>query len=61
MASRLQSIFPYAVTRTWHTQLSVLWIATAWLAAGLYIGPLLGKGDPKWQVAGVNFLWAACC
>ena len=24
--------FPYAITRTWHTQLAVLWIATAWLA-----------------------------
>ena len=33
--------FPYTVTRTWHTQLSVLWIATAWLATGLYVGPLM--------------------
>ena len=59
MACHWPSTFPYAVTRTWHTQLSVLWIATAWLAAGLYIGPLLGKGDPKWQVAGVNFLFGS--
>ncbi len=51
--------FPYSVTRTWHTQLAVLWIAAAWLAAGLYIGPLLGKGDPKWQVFGVNVLWGS--
>ena len=29
--------FPYSVTRTWHTQLAVLWIATAWLATGLYV------------------------
>jgi len=51
--------FPYAVTRTWHTQLAVLWIATAWLATGLYVAPLLGGRDPKWQVAGVNFLWVS--
>ena len=55
----LAEYFPYSVTRTWHTQLAVLWIAAAWLAAGLYIGPLLGKGDPKWQVFGVNFLWGS--
>jgi nitric oxide reductase subunit B len=51
--------FPYAVTRTWHTQLAVLWIATAWLATGLYVAPLLGGRDPKWQVFGVNFLWVS--
>lgn len=33
----LSKILPYTVLRSWHTQLSVLWIATAWLATGLYI------------------------
>jgi len=49
--------FPYAVTRTWHTQLAVLWIATAWLATGLYVAPLLGGREPKFQRFGVNFLF----
>jgi nitric oxide reductase subunit B len=44
------NLFPYAVTRTWHTQLAVLWIATAWLGTGLYVAPLLGGKDPKFQV-----------
>lgn len=48
---------PYSVSRTWHTQLAVYWIATAWLAAGLYIAPLLTGKDPKFQVFGVNFLF----
>lgn len=48
---------PYAVTRTWHTQLSVLWIATAWLATGLYVGPLLSGHEPAYQKFGVNFLF----
>jgi nitric oxide reductase subunit B len=48
---------PYAVTRTWHTQLAVLWIATAWLATGLYVAPMLGGRDPKYQRVGVNFLF----
>lgn len=55
----LVEYFPYAVTRSWHTQLSVLWIATAWLATGLYVAPLLSKKDPKFQVFGVNFLFCS--
>lgn len=53
----LAEYFPYAITRTWHTQLAILWIATAWLAAGLYIAPLLAGRDPKFQTFGVNFLF----
>jgi len=53
----LMDYLPYAVTRTWHTQLAVYWIATAWLATGLYVAPLLTGRDPKYQVFGVNFLF----
>jgi nitric oxide reductase subunit B len=55
----LADYFPYAVTRTWHTQLAVLWIATAWLATGLYVAPLLGGAEPKFQRLGVNFLFGS--
>ena len=51
--------FPYAVTRTWHTQLAVFWIATAWLGTGLYVGPLLSGHEPKFQRFGVNFLFVS--
>ena len=50
---------PYAVTRTWHTQLAVLWIATAWLATGLYVAPLISGHEPKFQTIGVNFLFVS--
>ncbi len=50
---------PYAVTRTWHTQLAVLWIAVAWLATGLYVAPLLSGHEPKFQTFGVNFLFVS--
>ncbi|MFT4719257.1 MAG: nitric oxide reductase subunit B [Candidatus Azotimanducaceae bacterium] len=53
----LVDYLPYVVTRTWHTQLSVLWIATAWLATGLYVAPLLSGKEPKFQRFGVNFLF----
>jgi nitric oxide reductase subunit B len=55
----LAGYFPYAVTRTWHTQLAVLWIATAWLATGLYVAPLLGGREPRFQRLGVNFLFVS--
>src|SRR5690606_15614332 len=38
-------------------QLGILWIATAWLATGLYIAPSLSGKDPKYQQLGVNFLF----
>ncbi|MEG3144724.1 nitric-oxide reductase large subunit [Sphingomonas sp. RT2P30] len=50
---------PYTITRTWHTQLAVLWIATAWLATGLYVAPMLGGRDPRFQRLGVNFLFVS--
>ena len=50
-------VLPYSLTRTWHTQLAVLWIATAWLATGLYIAPAISGHEPKFQRLGVNFLF----
>ncbi len=55
----IDQFLPYAVTRTWHTQLAIFWIATAWLATGLYIAPAVSGKDPKFQVFGVNFLFIA--
>ena len=53
----ISEILPYSLTRTWHTQLAVLWIATAWLATGLYIAPAVSGHEPKYQRLGVNFLF----
>ena len=50
-------VLPYSLTRSWHTQLAVLWIATAWLGTGLYIGPAISGHEPKFQRLGVNVLW----
>ncbi len=50
---------PYAIARTWHTQLGIFWIATSWLAAGLFIAPLASGFEPKFQKLGVNVLLGA--
>ncbi len=55
----LSDWLPYSVSRTWHVQMGLFWIATAWLASGLFIGPLVGGEEPKGQRLGVNVLFGA--
>ena len=55
----LADYLPYVVTRTWHTQLGIFWIATAWLAAGLFIAPYICGYEPKYQKLGVDVLFGA--
>ncbi len=55
----ISHIFPSQLLRTWHLQLAILWIATAFLAGGLFIAPSLGGGDPDYQSLGVNLLFVA--
>ena len=47
------------MTRTWHVQMGLFWIATAWLAAGLFIGPLVSEHEPQGHRLGVNILFVA--
>src|SRR5574343_601662 len=52
--------FPYALVRTWHIQSALFWIATGFLAAGLFLAPLINGGkDPKYQKLGVAVLFGA--
>ncbi|WP_308419521.1 nitric-oxide reductase large subunit [Chitinimonas koreensis] len=55
----LAELLPFVVSRTIHTQLGVLWIATAWLATGLYIAPALSGREPPLQKLGVDLLFYA--
>lgn len=55
----LDKYLPYAISRTWHLQIAIFWIATSWLATGLYVGPAVSGHEPKYQRLGVNVLFAA--
>ena len=55
----LSQWLPYSVARTWHVQIGLFWIATAWLASGLFIGPLVSEYEPRGQRLGVNILFLA--
>lgn len=55
----LAKFLPYAISRTWHIQIAIFWIATSWLATGLYYAPAISGVEPKFQKLGVNFLFIA--
>lgn len=50
---------PYQISRTWHVQIAIFWIATSWLATGLYYAPAISGVEPRFQKLGVNFLFGA--
>lgn len=50
---------PYSISRTWHVQIAIFWIATSWLATGLYYAPAISGVEPRFQKLGVNFLFSA--
>ena len=50
---------PYTLARTWHLQLAIFWIATSWVAGGLFLAPLVGGREPRGQRLGVLVLLAA--
>ena len=55
----LSAFFPGNVFRTWHLQLAIFWIATAYIAGGLFLAASLGGKEPKGQVKGINLLFIA--
>ena len=53
------SVLPFNMARSWHLQLAIFWIATSWLAMGLYIAPLVGGREPRRQGLLVDLLFGA--
>jgi nitric oxide reductase subunit B len=55
----LPSILPFNIAKGWHLQLAIFWIATAWLAMGLYAAPAIAGEEPKGQPLLIDILfWA---
>lgn len=53
-----QSILPFNVIRSMHTQIAVLWVAVGWLVGGLLIAPWVANRDHKFPWL-VDVLWIA--
>jgi nitric oxide reductase subunit B len=45
----LARILPYNLARTWHVQLAIFWVATSYLAAGIFIAPMIAGREPNRQ------------
>ena len=35
--------------RTWHVQLAIFWVATSFVAAGIFLAPMIARREPKHQ------------
>ncbi|HEX7339914.1 MAG TPA: cbb3-type cytochrome c oxidase subunit I [Rhodanobacteraceae bacterium] len=55
----LESIFPSNLMRTWHLQTAIFWIATAYVAAALFLGRSLRRDEPRHFALWVHILFAA--
>jgi nitric oxide reductase subunit B len=41
--------FPYNLMRTWHVQLAIFWVATSFVAAGIFLAPMIAGREPRRQ------------
>ncbi|HET7149785.1 MAG TPA: hypothetical protein VFI60_00120, partial [Candidatus Acidoferrum sp.] len=45
----LARILPFNIARTWHLQLSIFWVSTSFLAAGIFLAPMITGREPRRQ------------
>jgi nitric oxide reductase subunit B len=45
----LAKLFPYNLMRTWHVQLALFWVATSFVAAGIFLAPMIARREPRHQ------------
>jgi nitric oxide reductase subunit B len=45
----LAQFLPFNIVRTWHVQLSIFWVATSFLAAGIFLAPMIAGREPRGQ------------
>jgi nitric oxide reductase subunit B len=45
----LARFLPFNIARTWHVQLAIFWVATSYLAAGIFLAPMIAGSEPRGQ------------
>ncbi|HHI78822.1 MAG TPA: nitric-oxide reductase [Planctomycetes bacterium] len=53
----LQKLIPLTISRSWHIQVSILWIATCWIGASIFCLPRIAGKEPSHQLTLVNTLF----
>lgn len=56
---QLENIFPSNLMRTWHLQSAIMWIATSYVAAALFLGRTLRRDEPRGLAMWTHFLFVA--
>ncbi len=56
---QLEDYLPSNLLRTWHLQTAIFWIATAYVAAALFLGRSLRADEPRWLVPATHGLFVA--
>src|SRR5215207_9315915 len=55
----LATAFPFNLMRTWHVQLALFWVATSFVAAGIFLAPMIARREPRGQGKLAFFLLGA--
>lgn len=50
----IQNTLPITITRSWHVQLSLLWISACWIGASIFVIPMLSPKESRGQLALIN-------
>ena len=45
----LARVLPYNLARTWHLQLALFWVVASFLAAGIFLAPVIAGSEPRGQ------------
>lgn len=53
----LSEKLPLAITRSWHVQLSLLWISACWIGASFFMMSLVSPAQPKGQLKMINVVF----
>ncbi len=45
----IAQVFPYNLVRTWHVQLAIFFVSTSFVAAGIFLAPMIAGREPRGQ------------
>ena len=45
----IAQVLPYNLARTWHVQLAIFFVSTSFLAAGIFLAPMIAGREPRGQ------------
>lgn len=54
---KISEVLPITVTRSWHVQLSILWISACWIGASFFMMSLVSPGQSSKQLKLINIIF----